>query len=141
MKFLPYQARWIKDESPIKLYEKTRRGGITYATSYRSCIKCIRSGEKDSTFVQWVSSRDEITAKEFVTDYVAHWAREANKAARRVAAAWEGVTGLDGNNIEVVDEKHGITARVVKFKNGARIFSLSSNPLAFAGKGGDVLID
>ena len=72
MKFLPYQARWIKDESPIKLYEKTRRGGITYATSYRACIKCLRSGKHDSKFVQWVSSRDEITAKEFVVDYVAH---------------------------------------------------------------------
>lgn len=141
MKFLPYQARWIKDESPIKLYEKTRRGGITYATSYRACIKCLRSGRKDSGFVQWVSSRDEITAKEFVTDYVARWAKEANRAAREIARQWDGILGLDGDLIEVIDEKRGITARVVRFKNGARIYSLSSNPLAFAGKGGDVLID
>lgn len=141
MQFLPYQKRWILDESPIKLYEKSRRAGITYATSYRACRKCIRSGKNDSTFVQWVSSRDEITAKEFVTDYVAHWAREANKEAREIAKQWDGVIGLDGKNIEVVDEKKGITAMVVKFKNGARIYSLSSNPLAFAGKGGDVLID
>jgi len=145
MKFLPYQVRWIQDESPIKVYEKTRRGGITYATSYRACIKCIRSGKKDSTFVQWVTSRDEITAKEFIVDYVAHWAKEANKAAaksaRKRAVQWEGVIGLDGETVEVVDEKRGITARVVKFKNGARIYSLSSNPLTFAGKGGDVLID
>ena len=141
MLFLPYQAHWIKDDAPIKLYEKTRRGGITFATSFRACVKCIASGDRNSDFVQWVSSRDEITAKEFITDYVAHWAREANKAARKVAEAWDGVIGLDGQEFEVVDEKRGITALVVKFRNGARIYSLSSNPLAFAGKGGDVLID
>lgn len=128
--FLPYQQRWINDESALKLYEKSRRIGITYGTSYRAVRKCLR--EKDgSNFVQWVSSRDALTAKEFVTDYVAMWCREANAVAR----------GLQGDNVEVVDEKHGITAFVVRFMNGARICSLSSNPLAFAGKGGDILLD
>lgn len=128
MKFLPYQKRWILDDSPLKLYEKTRRGGITFATSYRAVIKCLKRGDG---FIQWVASRDEITAKEFITDYVAKWARLANTSVR----------GLDGSCVEIVDEKHGISARTVKFRNGARIVSLSSNPLAFAGKGGDVLVD
>lgn len=128
--FLPYQQRWINDESPLKLYEKSRRIGITYGTSYRAVRKCLR--EKDnSSFVQWVSSRDSLTAKEFITDYVAMWCREANAVAR----------GLEGDNVEVVDEQRGITAFVVRFNNGARICSLSSNPLAFAGKGGDILLD
>lgn len=128
--FLPYQQCWINDESPLKLYEKSRRIGITYGTSYRAVRKCLR--EKDgSSFVQWVSSRDTLTAKEFITDYVAMWCREANTVAR----------GLEGDNVEVVDEQHGITAFVVRFNNGARICSLSSNPLAFAGKGGDILLD
>ena len=128
MKFLPYQKRWILDDSPLKLYERTRRGGITFATSYRAVIKCLKRGDG---FIQWVASRDEITAKEFITDYVAKWARLANTSVR----------GLDGSCVEIVDEKHGISARTVKFRNGARIVSLSSNPLAFAGKGGDVLVD
>lgn len=128
MKFLPYQKRWILDDSPLKLYEKTRRGGITYATSYRAVIKCLKRGDG---FTQWVASRDEITAKEFITDYVAKWAKLANTSVR----------GLDGTYAEIVDEKHGVSARTVKFRNGARIVSLSSNPLAFAGKGGDVLVD
>ncbi len=138
--FLPYQERWIRDSAPLKLYEKTRRGGITYATSYRCVQKCLRE-KPGSSFVQWVSSRDELTAREFVTDYVAMWAKEANKIAREMARGFEDAIGLDGENIEVLDEKNGITARVVRFKNGARIVSLSSNPMAFAGKGGDVLID
>ena len=128
--FLPYQQRWIVDDSPLKIYEKSRRVGITYATSYRANRKCLREPQ-GSSFVQWVSSRDDLTAKEFITDYVAKWAKESNAIAR----------GLDGSNVEVVDEKHGITAYVVRYNNGARICSLSSNPLAFAGKGGDILLD
>ena len=140
IEFLEYQKRWIRDNSLIKLYEKSRRVGITFATSYRSVTKCLREKE-GSTFIQWVSSRDDLTAKQFITDYVAMWAREANKISREMAAGFADAVGLDGSNIEVVDEKHGITAFVVRFKNGSRINSLSSNPMAFAGKGGDVLID
>lgn len=132
--FLPYQERWILDDAPLKLYEKSRRTGITFATSYRCIRKCLRA-LSGSGFTQWVSSRDELTAREFIVDYVAMWARRANRIAREIAA------GLDGECAEVVDEKHGISALVVRFRNGSRIVSLSSNPMAFAGKGGDVLID
>lgn len=128
--FLAYQLRWINDDSPFKLYEKSRRIGITYATSYRCFRKCMQQPE-GSTFIQWVSSRDDLTAKEFIRDYVAMWAKAANVVA----------SGLAGDRVEVVDEKRGVTAFVVEFANGARIVSLSSNPLAFAGKGGDVLLD
>ncbi len=138
--FLPYQERWVNDKATLKIYKKSRRIGITYATSFRGVLKCLYE-QKNSSFVQWVSSRDEMTAKEFVTDYVAMWARKANEISRDLAAAVADAVGLDGRNIEVVDEKHGITAFVVKFKNGSRICSISSNPLAFAGKGGDILID
>lgn len=128
--FLPYQLDWIQDESPLKLYEKSRRIGITYATSYRAVRKCLRQ-RAGSKFVQWVSSRDELTAKEFVCDYVSMWVKAANVIAK----------GTQGDWSEVVDEKHGVKALVVEFKNGSRILSLSSNPLAFAGKGGDILLD
>lgn len=138
--FLPYQERWVNDNATLKLYEKSRRIGVTYATSFRSVLKCLYE-KKGSSFVQWVSSRDELTAKEFITDYVATWAREANKISRGLASAAAGAVGLDGRNVEVVDEKNGITAFVVRFKNGSRICSISSNPMAFAGKGGDILID
>jgi phage FluMu gp28-like protein len=126
--FLPYQENWILDDSELKLYPKSRRIGITYGTSYRSHKKCMeRHG-----FTQWVTSRDILTAKEFVTDYIAKWAKAANVVAK----------GLGGDNAQVVDEDHGITAFVVEYEStGSRVVSLSSTPEAFAGKGGDVLID
>lgn len=126
--FLPYQDRWINDDSPFKLYEKSRRIGATYATSYRAVQKCMRRRD----FTQWVSSRDILTAKEFITDYVARWVKLANVAA----------TGLLGEVVQVVDPETHITAYVATFPlTGSRIVSLSSTPAAFAGKGGDVLLD
>lgn len=125
--FLPYQKRWILDESPMKLYAKSRRIGITYATSYRANDKCLRR----PNHVQWVSSRDERTAREFITDYVAKWASAANAVC----------AGLNGERMRVVDMEKGIRAFAAEYGNGSRIVSLSSTPEAFAGKGGDVLID
>ena len=126
--FLPYQLAWINDDAPMKFYPKSRRIGITYGTSYRSHSKCM----KRKGFTQWVTSRDEFTAKEFITDYVALWARASNAVAK----------GLAGDNAQVVDVDRDIRAFVVEYpKTDSRIVSLSSTPEAFAGKGGDVLVD
>lgn len=126
--FLPYQERWIADDAPFKLYEKSRRIGATYATSYRCVQKCLRR----QGFTQWVSSRDLLTAKEFITDYVARWCRLAKIAA----------TGLAGETPALLDPDRDIKAFVAEFPlTGSRIVSLSSTPAAFAGKGGDVLLD
>jgi phage FluMu gp28-like protein len=126
--FLPYQEKWLTDESPFKLYEKSRRIGATYATSYRCFQKCMRR----QNFTQWVSSRDLLTAKEFITDYIARWCKLAKVVA----------TGLVGEQVLVLDPEKNITAFVASFPlTGSRIVSLSSTPAAFAGKGGDVLLD
>ena len=125
--FLPYQWKWILDESPMKLYPKSRRIGITFGTSYRCVRKCLRR----KNFTQWVSSKDLLLAREFVTDYVAKWCKLANIVA----------SGLEGEQLELIDPAKDVTAYIVRFPNGSRIVSLSSNPNAFAGKGGDVLLD
>ena len=126
--FLPYQEAWINDDSPLKVAEKSRRVGFTYASSYRMFQKCMRRGKG---FTQWVSSRDRLTAQELIRDYVAMWCKLANVAAQ----------GLTGEDIQVIDTEKDITAFVCTFPNGARIVSLSSTPEAFAGKGGDVFLD
>ena len=126
--FLPYQEAWINDDSPLKVAEKSRRVGFTYASSYRMFQKCMRRGKG---FTQWVSSRDRLTAQELIRDYVAMWCKLANVAAQ----------GMTGEDVQVIDPEKDITAFVCTFPNGARIVSLSSTPEAFAGKGGDVFLD
>jgi phage FluMu gp28-like protein len=71
-----------------------------------------------------------LTAKEFVTDYIARWCRLGNVVAK----------GIAGDNVEIFGTGD-IKAFVVDFPTGSRIVSLSSTPEVFAGKGGDVLLD
>jgi phage FluMu gp28-like protein len=126
--FLPYQDRWIADEARLKIAEKSRRVGFTYASSYRMFKKCMERGDG---YIQWVSSRDQFTAQELIRDYVARWCRLANVAAK----------GMHGDNVQVFDTARDIRAFVCQFPNGARIVSLASTPEVFAGKGGDVFLD
>jgi len=122
--FTEYQWAWIRDESQMKLAEKSRRIGWTYATSYRRVTKAMRVPGLDC----WVSTRDLSTAKEFVRD-CARWCRLAGVVAK----------GLDwGDNLEEIAD---IKAQVIEFPNASRIYVLTSNPDALAGKGGDVVLD
>ena len=36
MRWLPYQDKWIKDNSIMKLMEKSRRTGVSFCDSYES---------------------------------------------------------------------------------------------------------
>jgi len=90
--------------------------------------KCMTRGKG---FIQWVSSRDMLTAQELIRDYIRKWCELGNVVAK----------GMYGESAEVVDTERNIKAFVVEFLNGARLVSLSSTPEAFAGKGGDVFLD
>src|SRR2546428_11638676 len=59
-RFLPYQIAWIKDQSPLKLMEKSRQGGMTLADTYDSVRKVSVLGARLNV---WVSSRDEQQAR------------------------------------------------------------------------------
>lgn len=127
--FMPFQDAWIDDAAILKVAEKSRRVGFTYASSYRMFKKCM--GERPEGFTQWVSSRDMLTAQELIKDYVAKWCKLANVVAQ----------GMYGDRVEVVDPKENIKAFVCEFPGDRRIVSLASTPEAFAGKGGDVFLD
>lgn len=58
--FLPYQKRWIEDESRLKLMEKGRQIGLSLSTAYRCVEKCAAAGNRNDI---WVSSRDDLQAK------------------------------------------------------------------------------
>ena len=128
--FLPYQWAWITDESQLKLYPKSRRIGITYGTSFRCVLKCLRN----ANLTQWVSSKDLELAQEFISQYVTKWCELANQFSIVIGATEIINLGKDSKGNDV-------TAFQVRFPNGSRIVSLSSNPKKFAGKGGDILID
>lgn len=122
--FLPYQGRWIADESRLKLMRKARQIGISWSTAYAGVQ---RTGMQGARFDQWVSSRDDIQARLFLED----------------CKLFTGVLDLAARDLGeiVIDEKTRQTAYALSFANGKRINSMSSNPDAQAGKRGARILD
>lgn len=122
--FLPYQERWIKDRSRLKLMEKSRQIGLSWSTAY-PCVE--RTARQGARWDQWISSRDEIQAKLFLID-CKMWAQLFQMAAEDLGEI-------------VVDKGKNITAQVLKFATDKCIYSMSSNPDAQAGKRGGRVLD
>lgn len=123
---LPYQERWITDPAIMKLMEKSRRIGISYGSAYEDVRRHSLAGNRLQT---WVSSRDELTAKQYVRDCMA-FAKLLHAAAVDT-----------GEKILVDDGGKQHTVQTINFANGQPLHSLSSNPDAFAGRGGYVKLD
>lgn len=122
--FLPYQERWIRDRSRIKFMEKSRQIGISWCSSYDLDREHSKS---DARLDGWISSRDDIQARLFLED--------CRKFADILQVAAEDL------GEQVVDPEKGVTSYVLRFANGIRIHSMSSNPDAQAGKRGTRLLD
>ena len=122
--FLPYQERWIKDRSRLKVMEKSRQIGLSWSTAYPLVERTASAGAR---FDQWVSSRDEIQARLFLED-CKMWAQAFNLAA-------------DDLGEVVIDPKEKLTALVLRMASGRQIYSMSSNPDAQAGKRGGRVLD
>ncbi|MDO4795850.1 MAG: terminase family protein [Brachymonas sp.] len=122
--FLPFQAAWIKDQSRLKLMEKSRQIGLSWSTAYAANERTAAQGARHD---QWVSSRDDLQARLFIED----------------CKMWAGIMNLAAQDLGevVIDPKDKITAYVLQFASGKRIHSMSSNPDAQAGKRGGRILD
>jgi phage FluMu gp28-like protein len=122
--FLPYQLKWIKDPAPLKIIQKSRQIGMTYADAYHSVRIASR---KDARFDVFISSRDAFQARLYIED-CKNWAQILE------------ILILDLGEV-MFDPQNQATAHVIQFSNGRRIYSLSSNPNTLAGKRGHVKLD
>jgi len=122
--FLPYQKKWILDNSRIKLMEKSRQIGMSWTSAYSLVRRHAIENQKHDS---WVSSRDEMQASLFVQD--------CKKFSEILNLA---CIELEKKNVS--DEKNS-TTKILQFKNGTKINSLSSNPDAQAGKRGSRILD
>lgn len=120
---LPYQAAWVNDRARLKIAEKSRQIGWTWATGYGlTRRKALQTARLDA----WISSRDDIQARLFLED------------CKQFAQILQ--IGAKDLGEKAVDEK-GNTAYILAMANRLRIHSMSSNPDAQAGKRGDRVLD
>jgi len=121
--FLPYQKRWLEDDSTVKIWEKSRRIGATYVQSYED-VRDIAVGKYPAV---WFSSADKSAALEYIL-YCQRWAKILNYAATDLGEI-------------LLDSERDIKAFSIEFANGRRINALSSNPKGFRSKGGKIVLD
>jgi phage FluMu gp28-like protein len=122
--FYKSQADFARDNSPLKLVLKSRQTGFTFVNAFRLVLLVSAKNAKHDAFI---SSRDLASAKLFIQDCL-HWAKILHQGARSLGET-------------LFDRDSGTNAYVLEFANGKRIYSLSSNPNALAGKRGHVTLD
>lgn len=121
---LPYQREWIADRAAVKVYEKSRRIGITWAESADAALDAGTRGGSD----WWYIGYNKEMALEFV-EAAAGWARRFNHAVERT------------EEVVVTDPLKDILAYRIRFSSGHKIVGLSSRPSNLRGKQGTAIID
>ena len=125
--FLPYQRRWVADEALVKIAEKSRRVGLTWAEAGDDVLIAASQEEAGGQDVFYIGFNKEM-ALEYI-ETAAQWARAINQAA---AVFEEGV---------LEDEDKQIQVYRIRFDSGHKIMALSSRPSNLRGKQGIVVLD
>jgi len=123
---LPYQRRWIADQSQVKVSEKSRRIGITWTEAADRALGAATTGR--SGIDGWYIGYNKDMALEFI-EAAAQWARRFNRAAQAI------------EEIVLEDERANILAYRIRFASGHKIVALSSRPSNLRGKDGCAVID
>ena len=127
---LGYQKRWIADDAPLKIAEKSRRTGLTWAEAADAVLSASKAKAFQGTNHFYVGSNKEM-AREFI-DACAMWAKAFNKVADDIQEEIFIDAGQDGKEILTF---------AIHFASGFKIQALSSNPSNLRGMQGNVTID
>jgi phage FluMu gp28-like protein len=122
---LPYQQKWIADNSPVKVCEKSRRIGISWAEAADDAL--LAAQEEDGDDVFYIGYNEDM-ARLWIED-VANWVRHYKLAADAI------------DQVLVKDEDKDILAFQIRFASGHKIMALSSRPSNLRGKQGKIVID
>jgi len=122
---LGYQQAWIADTAQLKIMEKSRRVGMTWAEAADDVLTAAAEGGSN---VFYISATQDM-ALEFI-EACAMWARAFDQAAGQIE---EGIFNDDGKDIK--------TYKIDFPKSGKRVVALSSRPTNLRGKQGVIVID
>lgn len=125
--FLPYQRKWLADKASVKVVEKSRRVGLTWAQAHDDTLLAATSGRYGMDIL-YISFNQDMT-REYI-EACAEWAKRLQVVAGKVN---EDVF-RDGDERE-------IKAFRIDFASGRKILALSNRPSNLRGKQGRVIID
>jgi len=113
---LPYQQRWVSDESRFKIWLKSRQIGGSLGSAFEAVASCL-----DKPNTDWVVlSAGQRQSEE--------WMLKGNRVARMVSDA----LALD---------KPDCRTSEVRFTNGSRILALPANPDTVRGYSANLVLD
>jgi phage FluMu gp28-like protein len=124
MALLSYQAEWVEDLSPVKVMEKSRRIGISWAEAADDSLLAA----SDSGMDVWYIGYNKDMAQEFIED-CGDWSRYYGLAAGEIS------------EVVIADEDKDIQSYRIRFASGWKITALSSRPSNLRGKQGKIVID
>jgi phage FluMu gp28-like protein len=128
---LGYQQRWVADESQLKVAEKGRRVGLTWAEASDNVLIASAAGGSN---VFYISATQDM-AREYI-EACSMWARVFNFAAGLIGE------GLYEDGDDAQGNRKFIKTYEISFpQSGHRIVALSSRPTNLRGKQGVVVID
>ena len=119
---LPYQKKWLDDKAPVKVCEKSRRVGLTWAEAADAAVTA--GSQKGLGLDVYYIGYSEDIAREFIRDVI----------------DWSGHFQLVANAMEEV-YLESIRAFQVSYASGFRVVALSSRPTNLRGRQGRVIID
>lgn len=127
---LAYQAAWVEDAAQLKVAEKGRRIGLTWAEAADNVLIAAADGGSN---VFYISATQDM-AREYI-EACAMWARAAHVVASEIAEGIFADEGKDGA------DRHIRTYQITFPGSGHRIVALSSRPANLRGKQGVIVID
>lgn len=126
--FLDYQGKWVTDKAKVKVYEKSRRIGLSWGEA-EDAVACAAAATGMDV---WYIGYTKDMAIEFILD-CAQWAAHLQGFAADIEAGEE--IFIDG------EERQSVLKFSITFASGHRITALSSTPRNLRGKQGRVIID
>ena len=113
---LPYQARWVADRSQLKIVEKSRRIGLSWAEAYDAVMHAAE-GRGNVTY----QSYDKEMTRGFIDD-CAEWVEFLNIEAGAIGES-------------VLDDMRDVQVFRIRLSSGKTIASMTSAPRALRSKG------
>ena len=118
---LPYQDRWIKDDSKLKIAVKARQIGYSFAATLRAVFKCL---EHKTT---WIFLSKGERQSRLLMEKVQNHVQTCGIVARTAESIF-----FEGTSLKQLE---------VRFPNGSVIYGLPANPDTARGYTGHVTLD